>query len=181
MEMFVDLSIVGSFLYSFNCFLIVFSFSVDIWRWNCISNICNLCDLVFANLLWRDRSLSSHVFSCCTHSGSCAVVNCLYSSVLFEFVFHKSLNFPLVIYVMLSKDRMNRNIAHIGIFRVILQSLFKLRENIFYLKWTLNLGNSDQSKDNVEHILQETSRKLLTESLKICETQIQTTLRNINT
>jgi hypothetical protein len=79
-----------------------------------------------------------------------------------------------------SKDRMNRNIAHIGIFRVILQSLFKLRENIFYLKWTLNLGNSDQSKDNVEHILQETSRKLLTESLKICETQIQTTLRNIN-
>ena len=44
----------------------------------------------------------------------------------------------------------------------------------------MNLGNSDQSKDNVEHVRQETSRKLLTESLKVCETHIQTKLGNIS-
>ena len=52
--------------------------------------------------------------------------------------------------------------------------------NSVCLKWTLNLGNSDQSKDNVEHILQETSRILLTENLKVREKHIQTTLGNIN-
>ena len=44
----------------------------------------------------------------------------------------------------------------------------------------VDLGNSDQSKDNVEHILQETSRILLTENLKVREKHIQTTLGNIN-
>jgi hypothetical protein len=53
MEMFVDLSIVVSFLYSFNCFPFVFSFSVNIWQCNCISIACNLSDFVFANLLLR--------------------------------------------------------------------------------------------------------------------------------
>jgi hypothetical protein len=79
---------------------------------------------------------------------------------------------------------MNKDIAHIGTYGVILQRLFKLREKIirydshhnflsqclakglipngFYLKWTMNLGISDQSNDYMEHILQETSRKLLT-------------------
>ena len=63
---------------------------------------------------------------------------------------------------------MNKNIARIGIYAVI-RKAFLNYEKIFLFKMDFELRS-----DNVEHILQETSRKLLTESLKVCETHIQT-------
>jgi hypothetical protein len=38
-----------------------------------------------------------------------------------------------------------------------------------YLKWTLNLGSNGGGDNNIKNILNDTSEKLLKETLKVCE------------
>ena len=49
----------------------------------------------------------------------------------------------------------------------------------FNLKWTLNLGSNGGGDNNIKNILNDTSEKLLKETLKVCELQILSIQENI--
>ena len=49
----------------------------------------------------------------------------------------------------------------------------------FNLKWTLSLGSNGGGDNNIKNILNDTSEKLLNETLKVCELQMLSTQENI--